>query len=91
MVGRLGGRPVEIGSVHRTEVTMRPFGAGDVAWYLDSGEFDGKAGAYAIQGLGALLIDGIDGSYHNVVGLPLAGLDDLLRPLGLPLRELVRS
>lgn len=91
VVGRLGGEPVEAVTVERTEVTMRTLGDDDVAWYLDTGEFNGKAGAYAIQGFGALLVDGIDGSYHNVVGLSVAGLDRLCRRVGLPLRELVSS
>ncbi len=91
VIGRLGGEPVEAVAVERTEVTMRPFGEDDLAWYLDTGEFDGKAGAYAIQGFGALLVEGIDGSYHNVVGLSVAGLDRLCRQVGVALRDLVAS
>jgi septum formation protein len=44
----------------------------EIAWYLESGEWKGKAGGYAIQGLCARFIPSINGSYSNVVGLPLA-------------------
>ena len=47
-------------------------------WYLDTGEWQGKAGAYAIQGLGASLVDGVQGSYSSVVGLPLGPTARLL-------------
>jgi septum formation protein len=89
VVGSIGGRPVEAVAVQRTEVEMRAYRVDDIEWYLDSGEYRGKAGAYAIQGLGSLLVEGIEGSYQNVVGLPLTALDRLLTGLGRPLRELV--
>jgi septum formation protein len=47
-------------------------------WYLETKEWQGKAGAYAIQGLGATLVDRIQGSYSNVVGLPLRETAQLL-------------
>ena len=50
-------------------------------WYLDSGEWRGRAGGYAIQGRGAALVAGIEGDYLNVVGLPLAALLDLVPDL----------
>ena len=58
--------------VHRevTRVTFRPLDARDLARYLASGEWEGRAGAYAIQGLGASLVERIEGDYLNVVGLP---------------------
>jgi septum formation protein len=58
--------------VHRdvTRVTFRPLDARDLAHYLASGEWEGRAGAYAIQGLGASLVERIEGDYLNVVGLP---------------------
>jgi septum formation protein len=55
-----------------TQVTFRPLTARDLAWYLASGEWEGRAGAYAIQGRGAALVEAIDGDYLNVVGLPAA-------------------
>jgi septum formation protein len=66
--------------VHRaaTRVTFRRLTPRDLAHYLASGEWQNRAGAYAIQGLGASLIDGIEGDYLNVVGLPGALLVRLL-------------
>jgi septum formation protein len=60
--------------VEITEVTFRELVEGDVAWYVASGEWEGKAGGYAIQGRGAALVERIAGDYLNVVGLPLAAL-----------------
>jgi septum formation protein len=61
-----------------TRVTFRPLTARDIASYVSSGEWQDRAGAYAIQGLGATLVEGIDGDYLNVVGLPAALLVRLL-------------
>ena len=55
-----------------TRVSFRPLTPRDVAVYIASGEWEGRAGAYAIQGLGAALVQSIDGDYLNVVGLPAA-------------------
>lgn len=55
-----------------TKVTMYPIEDGELDAYLKSGEADDKAGAYAIQGLGARFIEDIQGDYNNVVGLPVA-------------------
>ena len=55
-----------------TRVTFRPLTPRDVATYVRSGEWEGRAGAYAIQGLGAALVEEIEGDYLNVVGLPAA-------------------
>jgi septum formation protein len=59
-------------------VTFRPLTPRDLARYVASGEWEGRAGAYAIQGLGAGLVERIDGDYLNVVGLPAALLVRLL-------------
>ena len=56
--------------------------SGEIEHYLASGEWRGKAGGYAIQGLAASFIPAITGSYSNVVGLPLADTWALLRGLG---------
>jgi nucleoside triphosphate pyrophosphatase len=61
-----------------TRVTFRPLTARDIATYVVSGEWQNRAGAYAIQGLGAGLVERIDGDYLNVVGLPAALLIKLL-------------
>ena len=55
-----------------TRVTFRPLAARDLARYVASGEWEGRAGAYAIQGIGASLVERIEGDYLNVVGLPAA-------------------
>ena len=61
-----------------TRVTFRPLTPRDLAHYLARGEWAGRAGAYAIQGLGASLVERIEGDYLNVVGLPGALLVRLL-------------
>ena len=57
-----------------TLVTFRPLAARDLASYLATGEWKGRAGAYAIQGRGAALVERVEGDYLNVVGLPAAAL-----------------
>jgi septum formation protein len=61
----------------RTEVDFREFGGNLIEWYVASGEWRGRAGSYAIQGMGAALVREIRGDYENVVGLPLATLLDM--------------
>jgi septum formation protein len=66
-----------------TRVRFRRLEQPDLAWYLATGEWQDRAGAYAIQGKGAALVEDIEGDYWNVVGLPVAALlrlaPDLLR------------
>jgi septum formation protein len=66
-----------------TRVRFRRLEKGDLDWYLATREWEGRAGAYAIQGRGAALVEEIEGDYFNVVGLPVAALlrlaPDLLR------------
>lgn len=69
--------------VTRSEVTIAPLSAGDIEWYVSTGEPLDKAGAYAAQGAGAVFIESIHGSFTNVVGLPLAVLFRMLRKAGL--------
>jgi septum formation protein len=59
-----------------TKVTLRELDDELLAWYLATGEWEGRAGGYAIQGHGAALVRAIDGDYTNVVGLPVAELVD---------------
>lgn len=61
-----------------TEVTFRVLSHPIVDGYLESGEWEGRAGAYAIQGLGGRLVERVEGDYLNVVGLPGALLVSLL-------------
>lgn len=61
-----------------TEVTFRALSDEKIESYIKSGEPMDKAGAYGIQGLGAMLIDGINGDYFNVVGLPVGELANVL-------------
>ena len=61
-----------------TRVTFRVLTPRDIATYVAAGEWEGRAGAYAIQGLGAALVERIEGDYLNVVGLPAALLIRLL-------------
>jgi septum formation protein len=67
-----------------TGVNFRSLSEQSLAWYLDTGEWQGRAGGYAIQGRGAALVDSIEGDYLNVVGLPVATLLDLLPSLLFP-------
>jgi nucleoside triphosphate pyrophosphatase len=69
--------------IAESEVRMLPLSSEDIAWYVKTGEPLDKAGAYAVQGIGAMFIDSIHGSYTNVVGLPLATLFQMLRKAGL--------
>jgi septum formation protein len=74
-------------SVERTRVWFTALTEADIRWYVSSGEPADKAGAYAIQGLAARFVPRIDGSYSNVVGLPIAALARALEQAGhsLPL------
>jgi septum formation protein len=63
-----------VSGVEVTTVRFRPLGAATIDWYVATGEWQGRAGGYAIQGAGAALVEAIEGDYLNVVGLPLARL-----------------
>jgi septum formation protein len=64
-----------------TVVEFRPLDQGMIDAYVSTGEWRGRAGAYAIQGVGATLVNRIEGDYLSVVGLPVATLLDLLPDL----------
>lgn len=95
MLRRLRGRTHEVltglavltpdGGAHTlhtcTRVTFRDFAEDELAAYLATGEPLDKAGAYGIQGYGALLIKGIEGDYYSVMGLPVAPLYTILRDI----------
>ncbi len=74
--------------IETTRVTFAAMDSARIAWYVSTGEGDDKAGAYAAQGLGSRFVERIEGSYTNVVGLPIARVDRLLRELaGWDLRD----
>jgi septum formation protein len=86
----LGGRTHEVVSgvavlrdgraqtaVETTRVTFHDLDAATIGWYVDSGEWHGRAGGYAIQGRGGTLVRRVDGDYLNVVGLPVGALAGL--------------
>lgn len=65
-----------------TKVSFKELAPGEIRWYIATGEPFDKAGAYAIQGRGAFLVRRIEGSYTNVVGLPLGEVLEALREFG---------
>ena len=71
------GGAIVASAVEVTEVRFRTLDAALLDHYVGTGEWRGRAGGYAIQGVGAVLVAGISGDYLNVVGLPLARLLDL--------------
>ena len=96
MLERLNGREHQVvtgfhlrwpggqrGGLGLSNVRFRRLAPAEIAAYVRSGEPMGKAGAYAVQGLGAALVEAVSGSYTNVVGLPLAAVVKLLLELGL--------
>jgi septum formation protein len=95
MLARLSGRSHEVLTavalarqdrtfveLDRTTVWMDAVTPDDITWYVASGEPRDKAGAYAIQGLAARFIPRIEGSWTNVVGLPIATVHKLLKLAG---------
>jgi septum formation protein len=67
----------------RSHVVFKRLTEAEIAWYLGSGEWHGKAGGYAIQGLAARFVREIGGSYSNIVGLPLFETAQLLLGRGV--------
>jgi septum formation protein len=70
-------------STTRTTVAFAPLTDAEIDWYIASGEPMDKAGAYAIQGLGSRFVTRVDGSYSNVVGLPVSVVYDLCKRAGM--------
>ena len=70
-----------------TAVTFRELSPDEIRGYIATGEPMDKAGAYGIQGVGALLVSGIRGDYSNVMGLPVFRLGQILREFGLDLLQ----
>lgn len=101
MLARLSGRThqvltgvavlapgVDRTAVSRTEVRFREIPAGEATAYCRSGEYRGKAGGYGIQGLAAVFVESISGSYSGVVGLPVFETARLLRAAGLDILDM---
>jgi septum formation protein len=76
-------KKVDCRSVEST-VTFAPVTDEEIEWYLDTGEWQGVAGAYKIQGLASCFISRIDGSYSGIVGLPMQEFYSMLKDNGYP-------
>ncbi len=76
-------RGITVSEAVESAVTFRTIGDDEAAWYAATDEPYDKAGAYAVQGLGAFFIREIRGSYTNVMGLPLCEVVDVLKKLGI--------
>lgn len=104
MLRRLSGRRHEVytgvalifggrrySAYERTAVSFARLTEGEVAWYVATGEPMDKAGAYGAQGRGAALIEGIEGDFFNVMGLPVRRLTLLLREAGFQLSDIIKG
>ena len=69
----------------RSCVTFRPLSEGEIARYIATGEPMDKAGAYGAQGLASLFVEGLEGDFFNVMGLPLCLLGTMLKEVGVEL------
>ena len=81
VVLRVGGR--EWSDLASTRVRFAPLATDEITWYVATGEPVGKAGAYAIQGYAARFVQWIEGSWSNVVGLPVATVYRMLKAAGV--------
>lgn len=77
----LASRGSELADVISTRVRLLPLDMDEILWYVQTGEPMGKAGAYAIQGRAARFVDWIEGSWSNVVGLPIATVNAMIKRL----------
>ena len=80
---RQGGRSLT--ESESTEVVFRPATEAELRSYIRTGEPMDKAGAYGVQGKGALLVEGIRGDFYNVMGLPILRLSRMLENFGMKL------
>ena len=74
-----------ISHVEHTHVKFRALSEREIRAYISTGEPDDKAGAYAVQGIGSLLVESLNGDYFNVVGLPVCRLGRILSEFGVNL------
>jgi septum formation protein len=104
MLGLLSGRTHEVltgvvlvwagresSAVVGTRVRFRPLTSAEIDWYVASGEPHDKAGAYGVQGLAARFVESVDGSYSNVVGLPVGEVRALLEAEGFAPHDAARA
>jgi septum formation protein len=84
IVGDVGDAPLHRGGIVASDVVVIDLDTPRIADYVASGEWRGKAGAYAIQGIGAALVREVRGSVTNVIGLPLVEVLEALRAVGAP-------
>ncbi len=83
-----GGQRVT--ACEESKVYFRKLSRTEIEWYLKTGEPFGKAGAYAIQGKGRVLITKVEGCYYNVVGFPINCFQQSLKQLGLNIFDLMK-
>jgi septum formation protein len=74
-----------------TYVSFRKLKLNEIRWYIKTGEVFGKAGAYAIQGLGRIFIQKIEGCYYNVIGFPVAAFQRVLLRMGVSIFDLMKQ
>ncbi len=91
--GRSGveGLRREAAGLSESRVTFHPMTEAEIAWYVASKEPMDKAGAYAAQGLGAVFLRAIEGSFHNVVGFPVDLFYRLLPEVRLTIHDVRRG
>lgn len=82
--GLIGSAPQVDRRIDLTTVEFAPLTGDEIDWYVATGEPDDKAGAYAIQGYASRFITRIDGSYSNVVGLPVSLVFQMMKDATLP-------
>ncbi len=71
----------------RSRVHFRRLSPATIEWYLKTGEYRDKAGAYGVQGYASLFIDRIEGCYFNIVGFPISEFERLCQKMGIDLKE----
>jgi septum formation protein len=84
IVGDVDDAPLHRDGLVASDVVVVAMDAAMIAEYVASGEWRGKAGAYAVQGIAAALVREVRGSVTNVIGLPLAEVIEALRAVGAP-------
>ncbi|APH39029.1 Maf family nucleotide pyrophosphatase [Methanohalophilus halophilus] len=85
------GKGIENTDIVSTQVRMANISRKEITAYLKTGEPMGKAGAFAIQGFGAVLVEKVEGDFFNVVGLPLFRLSQMLKNIGVDVFELMQA